>query len=70
MVDSKYPVPLGTPTMIIWIKCGRMHRKSSARKLTCPRTIMALAFEFPWDPSLGRGLNPPSYQLEYILVGC
>ena len=48
--------------MIRWIKDGRMHSKSSARKVTHPSTIPtlgSLTSEFPRDPIQALGLTHP-----------
>jgi hypothetical protein len=50
MVGYKYPVHPDIPTMIRWTIDGRVHRKSSARKVNHPSTIPALGgftVEFP-----------------------
>ena len=42
-----------THTMFGWTLGGRVHQKSSDRKVTHPSTILALGgliAEFPWDP--------------------
>ena len=41
-VGWKYPIHLNTPTMIGFIIGGRVHQKSSARKVTHPDTIPTL----------------------------
>jgi hypothetical protein len=46
-----------------WVdhRWGRVHRKSSARKVTHPSIFLALGgfTKFPWDPDLGLGFKPP-----------
>ena len=62
MVGRKYLVDPDTPTMIGWIMGGRVHQKSSARKVTCPSIVLALGgltLEFPWDLGQGLGFKPP-----------
>lgn len=51
-----------TLTMIGWITVGRVHLKSSARKVTHQITVQVLGgltLEFPWDPGEGLGFKPP-----------
>ena len=50
------------PNMIGWTIGDRVHRKSSVRKVTHPRTIPtlgSLTSEFPWDLVKTLGFKPP-----------
>ena len=52
VIRWKYAVHLDTPTMIGWTIGGRVHQKSSARKVTHLSTISILGgsiSKFPWD---------------------
>ena len=62
MVGWKYPVHLDNLTVIEWIVGGRVHQKSSARKVTHPGTNPALgglALEVLWDRVKVLGLSHP-----------
>ena len=53
---------LGYPTMIEWAIGGRVHGKSSARKVTHSSPTSALgglSLEFPWDPDKALDLSHP-----------
>ena len=62
MVGREYPVHLDIFTVIGWIVGGRVHQKSSARKVTHPGTnpaLSGLASEVPWDRVKVLGLSHP-----------
>ena len=63
----KYPIHTNTPTFIGWTTGGRVHQKSSARKVTRPSNyFLALGgstSEFPWIRVKALGLSYPWRQL-------
>ena len=60
--SSWFPHPF--PSLVIgWTICGRVHQKSSTRKVThlsITLTLGNLTLKFPWDLDLGLGFSHPT----------